>query len=75
MAETPIGMRAIVTCEPCGYKQALLRRFTKPEVVRFTCHGCERVLVVDIDEAALAGNPQGAREHLLMEFGAWVHDQ
>ena len=41
-------MRAIVTCECCGYRQAVARPIRRPETFHVICHGCEGVLLVEV---------------------------
>ncbi len=46
-------MRAIVTCECCGYRQAVARQINAPESFHIVCHECEGVLRVDVTSADL----------------------
>ena len=46
-------MRAIVTCECCGYRQAVARPIRRPEQFHVICHGCEGVLLVEVTSADL----------------------
>lgn len=52
-------MRAVVTCESCGQRQAVERPIREPEAFHLICHGCEGVLLVEVTtadlEAARAG--------------------
>ena len=41
-------MRAVVTCECCGFRQAVARSITLPECFHVVCHQCEGVLRVDV---------------------------
>jgi hypothetical protein len=41
-------MRAIVTCECCGHRQAVARSITFPEAFYLVCHCCEGVLHVEV---------------------------
>ncbi|GAC1337520.1 MAG: hypothetical protein NVSMB29_01980 [Candidatus Dormibacteria bacterium] len=41
-------MRAIVTCECCGHRQAVARAIDRPESFHLVCHECEGVLRVDV---------------------------
>jgi ribosomal protein S27E len=41
-------MRAIVTCEGCGNRQAVARPIRHPETFHVICHGCEGVLMVEV---------------------------
>ncbi len=41
-------MRAIVTCEGCGYRQTVARQLDRPESFHLICHGCERTLLVSV---------------------------
>ena len=56
-------MRAIVTCECCGYRQAVARPIRRPEQFHVICHGCEGVLLVEVTSADLrqADKPATAR--------------
>ena len=47
-------MRAIVTCECCGHRQAVARAVERPESFHLVCHDCEGVLRVDVSAADLA---------------------
>ncbi len=42
-------MRAIVTCECCGHKMAVLRPIPMPETFWIICHECEGVLRIEVD--------------------------
>jgi hypothetical protein len=46
-------MRAIVTCECCGYRQAVARPIRRPESFHVICHGCEGILRVEVTSADL----------------------
>ena len=56
-------MRAIVTCECCGYRPAVARPIRRPEQFHVICHGCEGVLLVEVTSADLrqADKPATAR--------------
>jgi transcription elongation factor Elf1 len=41
-------MRAIVTCECCGHRQAVARPIRAPEAFHVVCHECEGVLRVEV---------------------------
>ena len=41
-------MRAIVTCECCGHRQAVARPIREPESFHVVCHKCEGVLRVEV---------------------------
>jgi hypothetical protein len=41
-------MRAIVTCECCGHRQAVARPIRLPEAFHVICHECEGVLRVEV---------------------------
>lgn len=41
-------MRAIVTCECCGHRQAVERSISRPEAFHLVCHCCEGVLRVEV---------------------------
>ena len=46
-------MRAIVTCECCGHRQAVARPIRRAESFHLLCHGCEGVLLVEVTSADL----------------------
>lgn len=46
-------MRAIVTCECCGHRQAVARPIRRPESFHVICHSCEGVLRVEVTDADL----------------------
>jgi len=46
-------MRAVVTCESCGYRQSVARPIVHPESFHIICHGCEGVLRVEVTGADL----------------------
>jgi transcription elongation factor Elf1 len=48
-------MRAIVTCECCGHRQAVARAIRIPEAFHVVCHECEGVLRVEVTETDLKG--------------------
>jgi len=41
-------MRAVVTCECCGHRQAIARQIVRPESFNLICHSCEGVLRVEV---------------------------
>jgi len=41
-------MRAVVTCECCGHRQAIARQIVHPESFNLVCHSCEGVLRVEV---------------------------
>lgn len=41
-------MRAVVTCECCGNRQAVARQIVQAESFHVMCHSCESVLRVDV---------------------------
>jgi hypothetical protein len=41
-------MRAVVTCECCGHRQAIARQIVRPESFNLVCHSCEGVLRVEV---------------------------
>ncbi len=41
-------MRAIVTCECCGHRQAVARPIGRPEAFHVVCHECEGILRVEV---------------------------
>ena len=56
-------MRAIVTCECCGYRQAVARPIRRPETFHVICHGCEGVLLVEVttEDLRAARTPASGR--------------
>ena len=46
-------MRAVVTCESCGHRQAVARPIAEPESFFVICHECEGVLRVEVTERDL----------------------
>ena len=53
-------MRAIVTCECCGHRQAVARAIEQPESFHVVCHECEGVLRVDVSAADLLAAAAGS---------------
>jgi hypothetical protein len=47
-------MRAIVTCECCGHRQAVARSIRSPEAFHVVCHECEGVLRVEVTASDLS---------------------
>jgi hypothetical protein len=48
-------MRAVVTCECCGHRQAVARPIGQPESFHVVCHSCEGVLRVEVTDKDLRG--------------------
>ena len=46
-------MRAVVTCECCGFRQAVARPIARPERFFVVCHECEGVLQVEVTAEAI----------------------
>ena len=46
-------MRAVVTCECCGFRQAVARSIARPESFFLVCHECEGVLRVEVTAQAI----------------------
>jgi hypothetical protein len=46
-------MRAVVTCECCGHRQAIARQIVRPESFNLVCHSCEGVLRVEVTSSDL----------------------
>ena len=46
-------MRAVVTCECCGFRQSVERSIFQPEVFYVICHNCEGVLRVEVQQRDL----------------------
>ena len=60
-------MRAVVTCECCGNRQAVARPIAAPESFHVVCHGCESILRVEVtqqDLRAAAADPRNAPERV-----------
>jgi hypothetical protein len=55
-------MRAIVTCECCGHRQAVARPIRRPESFHVVCHECEGVLRVEVTSADLMAAQAAAGE-------------
>lgn len=47
-------MRAVVTCECCGAKQAVARPIRQPERLWIICHVCEACLRIDVTATDIA---------------------
>ena len=43
-------MRAVVTCECCGHRQAVERTIIGPESFHLVCHQCEGILRVEVSQ-------------------------
>ena len=54
-------MRAIVTCECCGHRQAVARSIARPASFHVVCHSCEGVLRVEVTAADLRAAEASAR--------------
>jgi hypothetical protein len=54
-------MRAIVTCECCGHRQAVARSINRPESFHLVCHCCEGVLRVDVTAEDLRAATKATR--------------
>jgi hypothetical protein len=54
-------MRAVVTCECCGFRQAVARSIARPESFHLMCHNCEGVLRVEVTADDLRSAEAGAR--------------
>jgi hypothetical protein len=63
-------MRAIVTCECCGHRQAIARQIMRPESFNLVCHSCEGVLRVEVtlDDLEAAQHATGKKTQPV----AWV---
>ncbi|MBV9099747.1 MAG: hypothetical protein JOZ46_08925 [Candidatus Dormibacteraeota bacterium] len=46
-------MRAVVTCECCGNRQAVARQIQRAEIFFVVCHSCESVLRVEVTDEEL----------------------
>ena len=46
-------MRAVVTCECCGNRQAVARQIQRAETFFVLCHACESVLKVEVTDEEL----------------------
>ncbi len=47
-------MRAVVTCESCGYRETVARSIRTAQSFYVVCHECEGVLRVEVTDADLA---------------------
>jgi hypothetical protein len=63
-------MRAVVTCECCGHRQAIARQIVRPESFNLVCHSCEGVLRVEVttDDLKAAQQATGKKTPTV----AWV---
>jgi hypothetical protein len=63
-------MRAVVTCECCGHRQAIARQIVHPEWFNLVCHSCEGVLRVEVtvDDLQAAQQSTGKKTQPV----AWV---
>ncbi len=46
-----VGMRAVVTCEGCGFRQEVARDIPQPTSFHIICHRCEQSLMVSVSQA------------------------
>jgi len=46
-------MRAVVTCESCGFRETVARSIRLPQEFFVVCHQCEGVLRVEVTAADL----------------------
>ena len=44
-------MRAVVTCEGCGFRQEVARDIPRPTNFHVICHRCEQSLTVNVTQA------------------------
>ncbi|MGA9774921.1 MAG: hypothetical protein WBU92_03260 [Candidatus Dormiibacterota bacterium] len=44
-------MRAVVTCEACGFRQEVAREIPQPTSFHIICHRCEQSLRVSVTPA------------------------
>jgi len=44
-------MRAVVTCEGCGFRQEVARDIPQPTSFHLICHRCEQSLMVSVTQA------------------------
>lgn len=54
-------MRAVVTCESCGFRETVARSIRAAESFFVVCHRCEGVLRVEVTAADLAAAQARAR--------------
>jgi uncharacterized Zn finger protein len=54
-------MRAVVTCESCGFRETVARSIRRPESFYVVCHRCEGVLRVEVTEEDLRAAQTRAR--------------
>lgn len=64
---TPTGavggnMRAVVTCECCGNRQAVARQIQRAETFYVVCHACESVLRVEVTDDELRAAQANLRQ-------------
>ena len=55
-------MRAVVTCECCGNRQAVARQIQQAEIFHVVCHTCESVLRVEVTDADLRAAQANLRQ-------------
>ena len=54
-------MRAVVTCENCGYRETVARSIRAAQSFYVVCHRCEGVLRVEVTDADLQAAQARAR--------------
>ncbi len=54
-------MRAVVTCESCGYRETVARSIRTAQSFYVVCHQCEGVLRVEVTDADLKAAQSKAR--------------
>ena len=54
-------MRAVVTCESCGFRETIARPIRTAQAFYVVCHQCEGVLRVEVTEADLLAAQAKAR--------------
>ena len=54
-------MRAVVTCESCGFRETVARSINAAQAFFVVCHQCEGVLRVEVTEEDLKAAQAKAR--------------
>jgi hypothetical protein len=65
-------MRAVVTCECCGHRQAVERSIEEPESFFVLCHACEGVLRVQVTADAIRTAEELAASHRGSRTSTWA---
>jgi hypothetical protein len=62
-------VRAIVTCDTCGHRQAVERVIRTPEAFHQVCHECEAVMIVEVTAADIAAAAERDRARKAQRAG------